>query len=55
VLKQVRDEFLLDNTNDIGKLLLYGLWVMEYRNGMVWYCLPKPVENLLQHLERTRP
>jgi hypothetical protein len=52
VLKKVRDQLQLDNTDDVGKLLLYGLWVMEYRNGMAWYCLPVPVEQLLQHLER---
>lgn len=52
VLKQVRDQLQLDNTDDVGKLLLYGLWVMEYRNGTAWYCLPVPVEQLLQHLER---
>jgi energy-coupling factor transporter ATP-binding protein EcfA2 len=52
VLKKVRDQLQLDNTDDVGKLLLYGLWVMEYRNGMAWYCLPVPVEQLLQQLER---
>lgn len=54
VLKKVRDESQLDNTDDIGKLLLYGLWAMEYRNGSAWYCLRKPVEQLIEHLERTR-
>jgi len=52
VLKKVQSQMQLDNADDVGKLLLYGLWVMEYRNGMAWYCLPVPVEQLLQQLER---
>lgn len=51
VLKKVRDEAQLDNTDDVGKLLLYGLWVVEYRNGSIWYRLPMPIEQLLQKLE----
>jgi hypothetical protein len=53
VLKRVRDAFQLDNVDDIGKLLLYGLWVMEYRNGITWYALPVPVEQLLAQIERS--
>lgn len=49
-LKRVRDEFRLENADDVGKLLLYGLWVMEYRNGITWYSLPVPVEQLLEQL-----
>ena len=56
VLKRVRDEHRLDeDAGDVTKLLLYGLWVTEYRNGFVWYDLPVPVEQLLEHRERTRP
>lgn len=55
VLQRVRDAFQLENVDDIGKLLLYGLWVMEYRNGITWYALPVPVEQLLKQIERTRP
>jgi hypothetical protein len=54
VLKRVRDEYRLEDANEVSKLLLYGLWVTEYRNGYVWYSLPVPVEQLLEHLERTR-
>jgi hypothetical protein len=53
VLKRVRDAFQLDSVDDIGKLLLYGLWVMEYRNGITWYALPVPVEQLLAQIERS--
>lgn len=52
VLKTVREEFRLDNEDDVAKVLLYGLWVMEYRNGISWYCLPVPVEQLLDQLAR---
>lgn len=51
VLKKVRDLAQLDNADDVGKLLLYGLWVVEYRNGSIWYRLPMPIEQLLQKLE----
>jgi energy-coupling factor transporter ATP-binding protein EcfA2 len=55
VLKEVRDQHRIgDDAGDVAKLLLYGLWVTEYRNGYVWYNLPVPVEQLLDHLERTR-
>ena len=54
VLRAVRDRFELDGPGEVIKLLLYGLWVTEYRNGHVWYNLPVPVEQLLEHLERTR-
>jgi hypothetical protein len=55
VLKKVRDEHQLDDgseVRDVLLLLLYGLWVIEYRNGDAWYCLPEPVEQLLWTLER---
>jgi energy-coupling factor transporter ATP-binding protein EcfA2 len=55
VLTRVRDEYRLEDSNEVSKQLLYGLWVTEYRNGYVWYSLPVPVEQLLEHLERTRP
>lgn len=51
VLLKVRDQFQLDNVDDVGKLLLYGLWVTEYRNGITWYYLPMPVRQLVDHLE----
>jgi hypothetical protein len=54
VLKKVAEEHELDNTDDVGKLLLYGLWVIEYRNGFAWYTLPEPVKQLLDHLARKR-
>ena len=54
VLKRVRDEYRLEDSNEVSKQLLYGLWVTEYRNGHVWYSLPVPVEQLLEHLERIR-
>lgn len=50
LLKKVREEFRLENTDDIGKLLLYGLWVVEYRNGTTWYSVPVSVEQLLDQL-----
>lgn len=50
VLKKVREEFQLENADDIGKLLLYGLWVVEYRNGTTWYSVPASVEQLLDQL-----
>lgn len=53
VLEKVRDEHRLDDSGDVSKQLLYGLWVIEYRNGIAWYSLPNPVEQLLAHLERT--
>lgn len=53
VLRNVRDNFQLSNVDDIGKQLLYGLWVMEYRNGITWYALPVPVEQLLQQIDRS--
>src|SRR5262249_3187778 len=52
VLLRVRAEHQLDNTDDIGKLLLYGLWVVEYRNGIVWYDLPLPVRRLVEQRHR---
>jgi hypothetical protein len=52
VLERVRDEFRLDGPVDVMKQLLYGLWVTEYRNGLLWYNLPDPVEQLLRQLER---
>jgi hypothetical protein len=52
-LKRVRDEHQLNDSSDVGKQLLYGLWVIEYRNGITWYNLPEPVKQLLQHLERS--
>lgn len=51
VLQKVRAECALDNTDDIGKLLLYGLWVVEYRNGRAWYSLPDAVTQLVEQLE----
>ncbi|MFT3768079.1 MAG: AAA family ATPase [Minicystis sp.] len=53
LLQRVRNEYRLDDSGDIAKQLLYGLWVIEYRNGSAWYSLPEPVEQLLRHLERT--
>lgn len=52
LLLRVRTEFRLEDSSDIAKQLLYGLWVIEYRNGSAWYSLPEPVEQLLQHMER---
>jgi energy-coupling factor transporter ATP-binding protein EcfA2 len=52
VLEKVRKEFQLEGPGEITRLLLYGLWVMEYRNGEAWYSLPNPVEQLLETLER---
>ncbi len=52
LLQRVRAEFRLDESSDVAKLLLYGLWVMEYRNGNAWYSLPDPVEQLLGQMER---
>ncbi|MEX1362369.1 MAG: P-loop NTPase fold protein [Nannocystaceae bacterium] len=54
LLVRVRDEYRLDDSSDIAKQLLYGLWVIEYRNGSAWYCLPEPVQQLVMHLERSR-
>ncbi len=52
VLKRVRDEYQLNESDAVVKQLLYGLWVIEYRNGIAWYSLPAPVEQLLRQLER---
>ncbi|HEU4407173.1 MAG TPA: ATP-binding protein [Polyangiaceae bacterium] len=52
VLKRVRDEYQLNESDEVVKQLLYGLWVIEYRNGIAWYSLPTPVEQLLRQLER---
>jgi len=54
VLQKVAEDHELLNTDDVGKLLLYGLWVIEYRNGFTWYTLPEPVKQLLDHLARKR-
>ena len=51
LLQRVRAESRLDDSSDVAKQLLYGLWVMEYRNGSAWYSLPEPVEQLLRHME----
>lgn len=52
VLEKVRKEYKLEGPGEITKLLLYGLWIVEYRNGQAWYSLPNPVEQLLESLER---
>jgi hypothetical protein len=52
VLEKVQKEYRLDGPGEVTRLLLYGLWVMEYRNGEAWYSLPDPVEQLLKSLER---
>ncbi len=52
VLQKVQTEYRMEGPGDVTRLLLYGLWVMEYRNGEVWYSLPDPVEQLLKSLER---
>lgn len=52
VLEKVRKEYQLEGPGEITRLMLYGLWVMEYRNGETWYSLPNPVEQLLESLER---
>lgn len=54
LLVRVRDEYRLDDASPIAKRLLYGLWIIEYRNGSAWYSLPEPVEQLLAQLERVR-
>lgn len=54
LLVRVREEYRLDESSQIAKQLLYGLWVIEYRNGSAWYSLPEPVEQLLAQLERAR-
>ncbi|TKD02478.1 AAA family ATPase [Polyangium fumosum] len=51
VLEKVRREFRLEGQGDVTKQLLYGLWVIEYRNGIAWYSLPDPVEQLLRQME----
>ncbi|MEM9461715.1 MAG: AAA family ATPase [Myxococcota bacterium] len=53
LLLRVRDEARLEDSSDAAKQLLYGLWVVEYRNGNAWYALPEPVRQLLEQLERT--
>jgi energy-coupling factor transporter ATP-binding protein EcfA2 len=55
LLMRVREEYTLDESSPTAKQLLYGLWIIEYRNGHAWYSLPEPVELLLEHLERARP
>ena len=52
VLEKVQKEHKLEGPGEVTRLLLYGLWVMEYRNGEAWYSLPNPVEQLLESLER---
>lgn len=52
VLRRVRDHAEIGEPCEVTKLLLYGLWVVEYRNGDVWYSLPVPVEQVLQRVER---
>jgi energy-coupling factor transporter ATP-binding protein EcfA2 len=52
VLEKVRKEYKLEGPGEVTKMLLYGLWIMEYRNGEAWYSLPNPVEQLLESLER---
>jgi len=52
VLRKVRDRCEIGEPSEVSRLLLYGLWVIEYRNGDVWYSLPVPVEQLLQRVER---
>lgn len=52
LLYRVRDQYRLEDSGEIAKRLLYGLWVIEYRNGIAWYSLPAAVEQLLRHLER---
>ncbi|HRI63428.1 MAG TPA: hypothetical protein PK156_04300 [Polyangium sp.] len=54
VLEKVQKEYRLDGPGDVTRMLLYGLWVMEYRNGETWYSLPDPVEQLLVSLERRK-
>jgi energy-coupling factor transporter ATP-binding protein EcfA2 len=55
LLVRVRQEHRLDESSDAAKQLLYGLWVIEYRNGSAWYSLPEPVEQLLAQMERAKP
>jgi hypothetical protein len=52
ILRKVHEEYRLDGPDDVTRQLLYGLWIMEYRNGETWYSLPDPVEQLLLSLER---
>ena len=54
LLVRVREEYRLDEASPIAKQLLYGLWIIEYRNGSAWYSLPEPVEQLLAQMERVR-
>lgn len=53
VLQRIRDVHELDNVDDVARMLLYGLWAMELRNGQAWYLLPGPVQMLLRQLERS--
>lgn len=53
-LRRVRDKFELENEDDVGKDLLYGLWVVEYRNERAWYSLPVAVEKLIGQIEKGR-
>jgi DNA polymerase III delta prime subunit len=52
LLQRVRGEYRLEDTSNVAKQLLHGLWIIEYRNGSAWYSLPEPVEQLLQQMER---
>jgi hypothetical protein len=54
VLVKVRDQHKLDNEDDVGKLLLYGLWVVEYRNDEAWYSLPVAVDDLVRRIEKAK-
>lgn len=54
LLLRVKEEYRLDDSSHVAKLLLYGLWVIEYRNGSAWYSLPEPVEQLLDQMERIK-
>lgn len=54
LLERVHKEYKMDDSTEIAKQLLYGLWVMEYRNGESWYSLPDPVEQLLERLQRNQ-
>lgn len=53
VLVKVRDSHKLLSQDDVGKLLLYGLWIIEYRNDEAWYSLPVAVEDLLRRIEKS--
>lgn len=47
VLRKIRDEAQLNDTGNIGRLLLHGLWALEYRDDSAWHCLRMPVEQML--------